>query len=200
MKWIYPILFVLFTVFQLRKNYSQDEGQHKKAKIIHASLICLLLFSYLGSLSQIIRLMTNFSQVAEATYGAGMFSKEVHLAVKIIRSTLSVVALWYFWKMVGRDNGARKIAIHLFPFLGLMASFSFYFGFIGADESSQELWPSWITFLIALIVMMGIYLGIRQTYQASFMRRFFEMDHEEGWKSKDDLEGMISTIGEDPPQ
>lgn len=190
MKLIFPLIVIVISGLSLRRNYALDAGHHKKAKIVHAILITLFFYLYTGSVSQIIKLFGNFDVVLNSTSGIGLMSKELSIAHLVISTVVNLVALWYFAKMLGRNNKAREIIVKLLPVLGMLASISFYQDFLASGDAAVS---DSLVMAIGIAIILSFYVGAMMIYRAQFMRKFFIMEPEEGAKKVDDL---IDEIGE----
>lgn len=189
------LIIVAIVVAGLIKNYSIDKGKHLKAKWVHGLLITLLMYSFVGSISQGIKIVFSFSSFLETTPAVGIIPKNAHILLIIIHTVLSILVFVYAGKMIGRKNEDRLRMIKILPFVGFLSSLFFYRGFV--QDGDKMGIPDWVILLMGFIIMMGIYIGTMKIYQSKFMVRFFEKDNEIGMSSNENLEELIDELGND---
>ncbi|MEM6805646.1 MAG: hypothetical protein AAF696_29885 [Bacteroidota bacterium] len=194
MNWMLVLIVLVVVGISLKQNYALDLGQHRKAKIIHALLSSLFFYTYVDSISFLIGLVQYFEMIRNSAQGFGIITQDTHFILLLLSNLLGVVALWYFGKMIKRDNHARKVIIKLLPILGLISSIGFYRGFL-EDGDSMGLSDGLIISL-GLVIMLGFYIGFMMIYKSPMMVRFFKMELEDGEQSEENLGKLINEIGE----
>jgi hypothetical protein len=179
--WAWLILFLIFpalVIYRLRKDYADDAGEHRKAKWVNGILIFLLFYTFMGSISNGVRLLSNFSEVLETTPAIGVIPKWANVLLKVTDAMLSIAILFLISRLIRRNNDARIWLTRLLPLFGVVLGLSNGRDLVlkdGVMDISRG-----VVLMISLAVCFGVFFGIARVYKSSWMVRFFERIPEAG--------------------
>lgn len=190
----FPIILFIIIIFFMGKDFMSDGKLHIKAKIVHGIIMLLLCYSYTGSFSEVFWFARNTDNY-EATFGqTGIFSGSTFGWIRFAASIVSTVALFTFFSMSSRRDGARRFALKLFPLMGLFGSFSFYRGLV-FEEGNSLISTHWGFFILSLVVSIAFFMGLFFIYRSKMMLRFFERDGVIGEATEEELNEKIDEMG-----
>lgn len=175
MQYIFPIFILGVILYILDRDYSDDSGEHVRAKIVHGILLILLIFSYFGALFNATMIIAKPDLFFSSAQPVGIFSHKLFGTAVLLETVAGLFALWFLWKMLRRDNMAREFIVGLLPILGVLKSFPFYLFLIGQRNNLLEM-SSWVLYVLALGTTLALFLCLRKVYKAPFMIRFFHME------------------------
>lgn len=172
----FVVLFIIvIAAFNLNKDFKRDPGLHKKAKIVHAIMITLLMLAYRGSFGRLGLLIGDTSFFIDKYYiQIGMFPDYVNFAFFLLELLLSIIILVLSFKMLNRNNTSRKFFIMYIPFLGTTTIFDFYRGWI-LQGNLELVSNNYLILAIGAIFMGGLTILYYIIYTSSWMKAFFNL-------------------------
>lgn len=184
-----------FTSVVLLRNYSIDKGYHKKAKLINAFFLSLILVNYayvLPSFIEYLLYLLGRGELPQFLQEAGMarFSNIVNFNTLVTLFVIPTLIL-----MLLRIDKARKFYIFLLPivFIGEAIYACLEFNIYSRIVDMQMK----LVFFIFLIVWFLLHLAIILVYLSGFMRRFYQYDNSLQQGKLEKMEDRINKIGED---
>lgn len=174
MQFIFPVVFLGVLLYILDRDYADDAPHHRKAKIVHAILLILLIFSSIGAVFNAILILGNLKVFFSSARPVGIFSHKLFGTAILLETVAGLFALVYLWKMLQRDDMAREVIVKFLPVWGLLKSFSLYDMLLHQNNSQGEY--GWALYLLSVGITLGIFWAIRKVYQTPFMLAFFRME------------------------
>ncbi|MFK7970604.1 MAG: hypothetical protein AB8F95_09560, partial [Bacteroidia bacterium] len=192
----FNIIFACIVIFYLIKDYKTDGKRHRTAKILHAICMFILVIIYSDSISQLVRLVSNFENIGVINPPVGLITSNVMRGVYMINVFLGIIALFIFSGMLARNEKRRRMALVLFLILGGIGSISTYIQFT-VMSSKMELSASQSGFIItsAIVLHLCIFLALFFLYRSKMMVRFFARDGVTGKVTEKELDEKIESLG-----
>lgn len=165
-------LLALLASFLLH-DFQRDKGQHRRAKLLHAAFLGLVVLSYASAFGLATQLVINHDAMYQR-FGrpVGVVAGPVHFALVIGHAGLSVWLLLLAGQLARRQPQARQQLRYLLPLLALSESFSFYRGWVSAPDEVLML-PHSLIWLIGLTFSGAVAAGLLALYRSRRMQRFF---------------------------
>ena len=173
MNYIYIILaVVLFS--GLRVDYKRDIGLHRKAKVIHAIILAVLMITFSGSTSYIRWFLSDIENGIETmTTNVGVINWFVFTIITILHVFLSFYTFIIAFRLMGRRVKQLEYLKITLPLLVITQTIMLYNSVIKLDTSEEI---GFITVLVIGLILFGIpSLIILRIYNKPFMKDFFEV-------------------------
>ncbi|MEM6261543.1 MAG: hypothetical protein AAGI38_03470 [Bacteroidota bacterium] len=189
------IIILLIAGIILSKDYAKDRGKYINAKRIHAILVILLLITFWGSVLNIFKIIANYQNYLK--YASSQFlPPRLYIAWLIIKSIIGISIFTAAAAMLNRNNTARIWLIKLIAFSAVI-NFAFHLmkNFHVVENSNFSDYSYMASFLVAVTLILGIYVGVILTYRSKFMVQFFQRGATDNVENEKNLDEMIDDIG-----
>jgi hypothetical protein len=157
---IVDIIFLVLILISLNVNFKKDAGQHKKAKISHTIIVCLLYILFTGGFSD--------------TYkNTGILPQEIANLNSYVNIITSIIMVIIIFSLIGRNKKAITHLKYIFPISVITQNINEYLNLL--NEGGIENYHSIIFYSGFLFFAIPAYIIIK-IYNKDFMKNYFNND------------------------